>query len=142
MSAYTNDTQTYQSPHQDHLHHSGTHGTEPSSALLCLQEHTSADYIKDKLKLKQDKQNQEQGKILSVSIAITFLLVSQSAFNLQYYLLQMNVHQQRQVHSYIYQSSNQQATKNATRIVWIGLGNKCILNTVFDPIIQIAKCIQ
>lgn len=41
-------------------------------------------------------------------MAISFLLVSQSAFNLQYYLLQMNMHQQWQVHSYIYQFSNQQ----------------------------------
>lgn len=44
---------TYQSPHQDHLYHSGIHGTEPSSALPCLQERTSGDYSKDKLRSKQ-----------------------------------------------------------------------------------------
>lgn len=53
---------TYQSPHQGHLYHSGTHGTEPSSALLCLQEHTSGDYSKDKFRSKQDT-----NKIKSIS---------------------------------------------------------------------------
>lgn len=43
---------TYQSPHQDHLYHSGIRGTEPSSALPCLREHTSGDYSKDKFTSK------------------------------------------------------------------------------------------
>lgn len=40
-----NKNTTYQFPNQDHPYHLRKHETWPSSALLCLQEHTSADYM-------------------------------------------------------------------------------------------------
>jgi hypothetical protein len=42
----------YQFPNQDHPYHLRKHGTSPSSASLCLQEHTSVDYVKDNKKQK------------------------------------------------------------------------------------------
>lgn len=112
---------TYQSPHQGHLYHSGIHGTEPSSALPCLQEHTSGDYSKDKFRSKQDKISQEHMKASQESPVISKKKFKY--FHLFYCPNQFLIHHTdfcrgvcvtSDVHSSIYQSSVQRATEEIT----------------------------